>query len=159
MVEVAHRQITLFKSVPPSGSLFFFRREAINFHSSSMSDRFPRFRKRPSRDGSFYLDGAGVRKRRRVAEVESLASLGNGHLETRRKSGHSAEHVVEGTFRGTFHHIQTAFRGCERWKTNSLPWNFHEQLPAVTLGRIIAQSDLKYAANELKGLTVETSSS
>lgn len=79
-----------------------------------MSDRFPRFRKRPGRDGSFYLDGAGVRKRRRVAEVESLASLGNGNLETRRKSGHSAEHAVEGTFRGTFHHIQTVFRGCER---------------------------------------------
>lgn len=78
--------------------LFFFfpfQEKRSAFHSSSIFDRFPRFRKPAGRDVSLYLNGGGgLRKRARVARVESLASLGNGHLETRRKSGHSAEHAL-----------------------------------------------------------------
>lgn len=78
MVQVAHRQITLLP-IPSSASLPFFppeeRRSTCN-SSSRSSRRFPRFRKRPrwfvrsfdSRQGS-----------------KSLASPGNGHLETRPK--------------------------------------------------------------------------
>lgn len=64
MVRVAHRQITLLP-IPSSASLPFFpssRGKAINLHSSSRSShRFPRFRKRPGRDGSFHL-GQGSRR-------------------------------------------------------------------------------------------------
>lgn len=70
----------------------FFRREAINLHSSSSY----RFRKRPGRDG---VRSTCDRDRRKVVGVP-LASPGNGHLETRSKSGRVASpSTVEETFR------------------------------------------------------------
>lgn len=71
--------------IPSSAILLpfpFFRREAINLHSSSSY----RFRKRPGRDG---VRSTCDRDRRKWFEFR-LHPLGNGHLETRPRSGRVA---------------------------------------------------------------------
>lgn len=130
MVQVAHRQITLLP-IPSSASLPFFpssRGEAINLHSSSRSShRFPRFRKRPGRDGSFHL-GQGSR---RWSHLHPLATV-----TWKPKEWTHREPPRGGGTRFSRNLGEQPFSPGVKKTVNFLAWNFHESSP-TTQGSLI----------------------
>lgn len=110
---------------------FFFppsRGEAINLHSSSRSShRFPRFRKRPGRDGSFHL-GQGSR---RWSHLHPLATV-----TWKPKEWTHREPPRGGGTRFSRNLGEQPFSPRVKKTVNFLAWNFHEPSP-TTQGSLI----------------------